>query len=144
MFENFSGIAHSVLISLGHLELHFWLCQSQTSKITAVYLVKGGIQWNRYNKLGTSWILDKTTTLFNGSKFCKLTFILTLKLLNWFFAGSFDFYKFGTSLEFRFLFLVLFIFYYFIYDCFLICSLTCSLRITLLYESLYVREKFKV
>ena len=34
--ENFSGIAHSVLISLGHFELHFWLCQPQTRKTTAV------------------------------------------------------------------------------------------------------------
>ena len=36
MSESFCGVAHSVLISLGHLELHFWLCQSQTRKITAV------------------------------------------------------------------------------------------------------------
>ena len=32
----FSGIAHSVLISLGHFELHFWLCQPQTRKTTVV------------------------------------------------------------------------------------------------------------
>ena len=34
--ENFSGIAHSVLISLGHFELHFCLCQPQTNKTTVV------------------------------------------------------------------------------------------------------------
>ena len=34
--ENFSGIAHLVLISLGHFELHFWLCQPQTRKTTVV------------------------------------------------------------------------------------------------------------
>ena len=34
--ENFSGIAHSVLIPLGHSELHFWLCQPQTRKTTVV------------------------------------------------------------------------------------------------------------
>ena len=33
---HFFGIAHSVLISLGHFKLHFWLWQSQTTKITAV------------------------------------------------------------------------------------------------------------
>ena len=32
--ENFSGIAHSVLMSLGHFELHFWLCQPQICKTT--------------------------------------------------------------------------------------------------------------
>ena len=30
--ENFFGIAHSVLISLGPFELHLWLCQPQTRK----------------------------------------------------------------------------------------------------------------
>ena len=34
--ENFSGIAHSVLMPLGHFELHFWLCQPQTRKTTVV------------------------------------------------------------------------------------------------------------
>ena len=35
--ENFFGIAHSVLISLGHFELHLcWLCQPQTRKKTVV------------------------------------------------------------------------------------------------------------
>ena len=29
-------IPHSVLISLGHFELHFWLCQPQTRKTTVV------------------------------------------------------------------------------------------------------------
>ena len=32
--ENFSGIAHSVLMPLGHFELHFWL---QTRKTTVVW-----------------------------------------------------------------------------------------------------------
>ena len=32
--ENFSGIAHLVLISIGHFELHLWLCQPQTRKTT--------------------------------------------------------------------------------------------------------------
>ena len=35
--ENFSGIAHSVLMPLGHFELHFWLCQPQTRKTTVVW-----------------------------------------------------------------------------------------------------------
>ena len=30
--KSFSGIAHSLLISLGNFELHFWLCQPQTRK----------------------------------------------------------------------------------------------------------------
>ena len=28
----FSGLAHSVLISLGHCQLHFWLCQPRACK----------------------------------------------------------------------------------------------------------------
>ena len=35
--ENFSGIAHSVLMPLEHFELHFWLCQPQTHKTTVVW-----------------------------------------------------------------------------------------------------------
>ena len=34
--ENFSGTAHTVVISLGHFDLHFWLCQPQTRKTTVV------------------------------------------------------------------------------------------------------------
>ena len=35
--ENFSGIAHSVLMPLEHFELHFWLFQPQTHKTTVVW-----------------------------------------------------------------------------------------------------------
>ena len=34
--KKFFGIAHSVSRSLGHLELHFWLCQPQTRKATVL------------------------------------------------------------------------------------------------------------
>ena len=34
--ENFSGIAHSVLMSLGHFRLHFWLCQPQRPRTAVV------------------------------------------------------------------------------------------------------------
>ena len=33
----FSGIAHSLLMPLGHFELHFWLCQPQTRKTTVIW-----------------------------------------------------------------------------------------------------------
>ena len=34
--NKFSGIAHSVLMSLGHFRLHFWLCQPQRPRTAVV------------------------------------------------------------------------------------------------------------